>query len=282
MRLAIQSVYPTAQKERPLLPQSIYAFIAAESVLMKNDEYCHSVDHVVETIHSAYLETNKLPILQKQEEFLLEIFIWKLLDETEHFLERLPYQIGKKIEEEIGATLIENPTQDFSSILHNTAQFFKKTRELTSKKWQDIERKIHNWAIQSDMAYKWMHIEKGELLSLVHKDLPTEHICQEYLKKHPLLALYTPQLLSHITSLRKHIWYNQATQPGQSSFDRFILWHASKLSYLDTGPLLEKLEEICHKSAPLFPFDKDHTLSLLNKMSKTALYPQPPHLPTPF
>ena len=98
MREAIGACYPVAKMERPSLPQSLYAFIAAELVLMRNEEYCHSTQYVIDTIWAAYQETTVLPQFQSKESDILEIVIWKLLSETEGLLEKLPYRIGQRIE----------------------------------------------------------------------------------------------------------------------------------------------------------------------------------------
>ncbi len=258
LRLAIQSIYPNQSQDRPILPQSIYAFIAAESALMKTENLCASVEHVVSSISSAYLETKSLPLIEKSEEDLLEILIWKILDEKENFLETLPYQIGKKMEEEIGSALIDNPSRDFASIVYAASQFFKKTRELTSKNWNEIEQKIHHWSIQSDMSSKWLSIDtKSLLLTLVRKRKSQEEICQEYLKAHPLLAFYIPELMVRITTLLKYVWYTEKNT--YCAFDKFILWH---IMHLPKETSINSIETLCTKMLPLFPLDKDHILSL--------------------
>ncbi len=277
MREAIQSTYSHPQLPKPPLAQSVYAFISAESVLMKNEEYCYSVDYVVKTIYQAYLEATCLPILKEQETDLLEVIIWKSLSESEKLLEKLPYRIGQRIEKEIANILIDNPKQSFASAIHQTVQFFKKTKEVAlCKKWQEIERKIHNWTIQSDMVCRWIRLDTDTpLFALIRKhwktQAPASHaafvseICQSYLKTHPELSIYAPQVTLRISILYKYIWYTQSHE--ESSFDRFLKWHAAYLLShapgLSPEMLLVQLEDICKKALPLIPFDPGRCQELI-------------------
>ena len=261
IREAILSMYPNDKEPKPDLPQAIFAFISAELVLMKTDEYCRSVDYVVEAITKAYQETQFLPILQGKECDHLEVLIWKVLSEKEGLLEKLPYRIGHRIEEEIAGNLIDNPHQSFSSVVHQTASFFQKTKELAlQNKWSEIDRKIHLWTIQGDMLCRFIRFDSdAPLLQLIqeksrlaphlpHAELVSE-ISQAYLKKFPELAPYSPQLIVRIWILYKYSWYNQ--MPETSSFNRFLKWHVSHAPNTTD----QQLEDLCKKVIPLFPFD---------------------------
>ena len=63
--------------------------------------------------------------------------MWKVLSEKEGLLEKLPYRIGQRIEEEIAGNLIDNPEQSFSSVVHQTADFFRKQKNW---RWIAMER----------------------------------------------------------------------------------------------------------------------------------------------
>ena len=280
VKSAALSLYPEASADRPHLPQALYAFISAELVLMKSEEFCRSPSYVADAIWAAYREATLLPSLQGKESDILEIAIWKSLSETEGMLERLPYRIGQRIEEEIAGILIENPTQSFSSLVHETAGFFKRTKDLVQiKEWSAIEKKIHIWAIQGDMICRWIRLNsestlqrliqqkwKGQPSILPHHTFISE-ICQEYLKSYPELAPYSGQLYLRVSILYKYAWYSLFGEETESSFDRFLKWHACSLLFsgttLDREHLIHQLEEIVHKTLPLVPFDRKQADAVL-------------------
>ena len=271
VREAVESLYP--KPKRPDLPQALYAFISAELVLMKSEQFCRSPAFVADAIWTAYKETKLLPPLQGKEIEFLEIAIWKSLSETEGLLEKLPYRIGQRIEEEIASTLIENPTLSFSSLVHETVSFFKRAKELVQiKTWEDIEKKIHIWALQGDMLCRWIQLNpESTLLRLICEKHKTQaallphhtfvgQICEEYLKCYPELAPYSGRLSSRVWILYKYAWYSLFGVQEDSSFDRFLKWHSCNLLFsgatLDHQHLVHQLEEIVHKSLPLIPFDR--------------------------
>ncbi len=272
LKEAVVSIYPTTKENRPDLPQALYAFISAELLLMKSEEFCRSPAYVGEAIWSAYKEAILLPTLQGREKDVLEIAIWKSLSETEGFLEKLPYRIGQRIEEEIASILIENPNHTFSALVQDTVQIFKRTKDLIQiRKWEDIEKKIHVWAIQGDMLCRWIRLDPESTLlrsicqkwkdhpsTLPHHTFVSE-ICQAYLKNYPELTPYTGQLSLRVWILYKYAWYTFFGASEESSFDRFLKWHSVALlcaaATLDHGHLVHQLEEIVSKTLPLIPFD---------------------------
>lgn len=280
VRSAALAVYPQKLDSRPNLPQALYAFISAEVMLMKSEEFCRSPSYVADAILAAYQEATLLPLLQGKESDILEIAVWKSLSETEGMLEKLPYRIGQRIEEEIAGILIENPTQSFSALVQETVDFFKRTRDLVQiKKWDDIEKKIHIWAIQGDMICRRVRLKsESTLLGLIcqkWKDAPSilphhtfvSGICQEYLKSYPELAPYSGQLSLRVWILYKYAWYSLLCDEQESSFDRFLKWHACSLLFsgaiLDHEHLVHQLEEIVHKTLPLIPFDRKQADAVL-------------------
>jgi hypothetical protein len=84
-------------------------------------------------------------------------------------------------------------------------------------------------------------------------------ICVEYLKKHPELAIYAPKLMLRILILIKYAWYALMSKPQESSYERFLKWHArtihSQSPQISADQLTLLLEEQCKKSIPLIPFD---------------------------
>ncbi|HEY2810889.1 MAG TPA: hypothetical protein VGJ00_05830 [Rhabdochlamydiaceae bacterium] len=280
--LAIQASYPLAAEQRPDLPQSLYAFISAELVLMRNEEYCHSIAYVTNAILSAYKQAILLPELKADEMDMLEIVIWKTLSEMEGLLEKLPYKNGLRIEEEIANILIENPKKSFSCLVHATVHYFKRVKELfASKKGpgvyptldSEIERKIHTWAIQGDMLYRWIQLDKDTpLMQFICRrwkqqaNEPLSHslfvnrVCQDYLLEHPELTMYAAQLSARVWIFYKYAWYTQFSLPGESSYRRFLKWHRHALVTACPGfseeQRLEKLQEIVSQTLPLIPFDR--------------------------
>lgn len=283
IKAAISATYPVMQPEKPALPQSVYAFISAESVLMKNDEYCHSVEHVIKTIAEAYAETRFLPELKGKETEILEIVFWKILNEKEGLLQHLPYKIGQRIEEEIASILIENPSYGFASIISLTVQSFKKAKEATQQKsWNEIERKIHTWTLQGDMLCRFLRMNKDAPLLKLIQELYTEgepheqlvcRVAQRYLAIYPQLTSYVPQVLQQIKITYKYFWYALLTLPNETSFDRFLKWHALYLSERNVSDeqLLAQLEEICKRCLPLIPFEPRDILVWLQCIRGTSL-----------
>ncbi len=280
LKEAVLTSYPQPEENRPDLPQALYAFISAELVLMKSEEFCRAPAYVAETIWSAYKEATLLPILQGKDNDILEIVIWKSLSETEGLLEKLPYRIGQRIEEEIANIMIENPNHTFSALVQDTVQFFKRTKDLVQiKQWNAIEKRIHIWTIQGDMLCRWIRLDpESTLLRMIcqkwkeHSSVLPHHtfiseICQAYLKSYPELTLYAGQLALRSLVLYKYAWYNLFGSNEESSFDRFLKWHSCALLFsgptLDHEHLVHQLEEIVRKTTPLVPFDRKQADAVL-------------------
>ena len=275
--LAVRASLSSSQ-ERPLLPQSIYAFISAELCLLKGFDEAYLIEEIQDKIFESYKNTSLLPLIQNADKDLLEIVIWKTLSETEGFLEKLPYRIGQKFEEEISHILIDNPSQSFSSIVQETVQFFKKVKELTEhKNWNESGKKIHLWCLQGDMLCRSIKLKLDNPLAKliekkwIHEGIPHNHssfiseVCQEFLKKFPEMTMYMTQLNSKTWTLYKYMWFTRFSSVDESSFDRFLKWH---IHFLKNGSktkeeLVKQLEDICKKSLPLMPFEQKHAFALL-------------------
>jgi hypothetical protein len=278
---AVQACYPIALAEKPDLPQSLYAFLSAELVLMRNEGFCHSPAFVSQAIVSAYKEAVLLPELCFEQMDLLEMVIWKTMSEMEGLLEKLPYKNGQRIEEEIANILMEHPQKKFSSLVHATTQFFKRSKELAdTNKSHEIERKIHTWIVQGDMLHRWIHLDQASpLMKLILSEwkkysTPPPHplfvssVCQEYLKQHPELAIYSGQLSQRVWILYKHAWYAIFGSAEESSYERFLKWHAFSLRaafpHATLEFCIEKLQELVKKMLPLIPFDSKHCAEIIN------------------
>ncbi len=266
LKEAILATYPTPKPEKPPLPQAVYAFISAELLLMRNDQFCHSIDYVAKALCASYEETKNLPSLPGNEKEILEIVLWKILVETEGVLEKLPYRIGQKIEEEIGLILIDNPHLSFSAIVQEVVQFFRNTKELTeTKKWKEIDRRVHLHSLQNDLLCRIVSLDADlPLTKLLQKKWKEKQgiiqshftfiaeVAQDYLKSYPHLSVYAVQLQSRIWTVYKYLWYQEFSKQ-ESSFERFIQWHTLFFSQNNYDPdtLCMKLDELCTKCTPL-------------------------------
>ena len=225
-----QNLFP-----RPELAQSVYAFIAAELLLIKS---CGApIEEIQQKVLLAYKEALTLPILGLEDKDLLEIIIWKIVSETEGFLEKLPYRIGQKIEEEIASILIDDPKKGFSSIVHETVQFFQRAKELTeTKKWANVSKKIHLWCIQNDMLCRSIRLNLDSALAKIVQKFFQEkgksihchfrsvsEICQSYLSLYPSACIYMNQLHSRAWILYKYLWFTSFSKENESSFDSALI-----------------------------------------------------------
>ncbi len=271
-------------KKRPELGQSIFAFISAELLFIKNTPNTASLEEIQKTIFEAYQKALLLPSLQQIDKEQLEVIIWKLLSETEGFLEKLPYRIGQKIEEEIAGILINTPSKSFSSIVHETVQFFKQIKSLTeTKKWNNAHKKIHLWCIQNDMLCRSIRLNTDTpLAKMIQKkfqakaSLPTCHslliseVCQAFLKKYPSATIYLAQLSSKAWILYKYMWFTKFSNERESSLDRFLKWHIPFIDKKGSAQedLIKQLEELCKKTLPLIPFDPKQASAALSTFPK--------------
>lgn len=274
---AVDGCYPIVKNDRPAFHQSVYAFISAELLLMRNDLYCKSVDFVKKAVYQSYQETKHLPGLEGNAINLLPIVLWKMLSETEGFLEKLPYKIGQRMDEEIGHILVDRPSLSFDAIVKETVRFFQMAKEVSAKKKEkDLQQKAYLASLQGDMVAILEDIDSElPLIKLIKEKINQEIdfdpaqitalVFQEYLQKHPNLSIYAAQLSSKIGTYVKCLWYKSPSPPYESTFARFLAWHerqARSKHMLTRQELLEKLPEICIKSLPLLPFDRSYFDSL--------------------
>ncbi len=261
---AVLSVYPVATINRPALPQSVYAFISASLLLLPTEEFCYSPHYVAEKIAENYEQTHSLPPFEENQKDLIEIIAWKVMSEKEGLLEKLPYRIGQKIEEEIANVLIDQPHSSFSGIVKLTCQFFGRIKELcTTKKWSEIERKIHLWTLQGDLLCRSIRFNSDSpLLKMAKKALQEGEnphtlpsiLSYSYVKKFPELGPYFTQVDLRAKVLCKYLWYTEPSYAEESSFQRFLKWHRGIFpSHLSKNQLLSAMQDLCKKMIPLVP-----------------------------
>ncbi|MBX9923308.1 MAG: hypothetical protein K2Y01_04275 [Rhabdochlamydiaceae bacterium] len=279
---AVEAVLDSS-KPRPELNQAIYAFLSAELLLLKhptNDDL--PVEEIKKHLFESYQKALLLPSFQQLGKEQLEILIWKSLSETEGFLEKIPYRIGQKIEQEIAGIFIDDPTKPFSSVVHETVQFFQQVKELTeTKKWNDAHKKIHLWSIQNDMLCRSIRLNADTPLAKIirqkfaeskpHKShsLFISEVCQEFVKQFPAATIYLAQLSVKAWILYKYLWFTMFSEEGESSLDRFFKWHIPFLqNNASPEELVKQLEDLCKKCLPLIPFDAKQALAAIATFEK--------------
>jgi len=261
---AVLATYPVMQKERPLLPQSVYAFIAATILLLPKEKFCYSPQYVAEKIRESYLQTLHLPAFEEEKKDLIEIIAWKVVSEKEGLLEQLPYRTGQKIEEEMANVLIDQPKSSFSGVVKLTCQFFQRAKELgESKKWNDIERKIHLWTLQGDLLCRFTKFNSDSpLFQMAKERFKEENNPQElanelpfsYVKQFPELAPYFAQIHIRAQILCKYLWYTEPSYDKESSLQRFLKWHKSFFpKNLSENQRTSALQNLCKRMVPLVP-----------------------------
>ncbi|HAZ15599.1 MAG: hypothetical protein A2Y28_01900 [Chlamydiae bacterium GWC2_50_10] len=273
LKEALKAIYPFQKEKRPSLNQSVYAFLSAELLLMRNDEHGREIDEILEIVFTAYQEAALLPALSEKEREFLEIALWKQIGASERVMDRISYSIGQRIEEEIVNLLLDNPLLSFSSLVYRSLASFKKIKALSLEEMgPEIEQKIRIWTLQSDMLCRWIHLDQETpLLRLIHqsweelsqKKSPFSHealilqVFRNYLKNYPDMELYIPHLKRRILLLYKFCFYSSFGSKEESSLDRFIKWHEIFLKecepHLSQKELGAKLREIAAKRVPLVP-----------------------------
>jgi len=286
MNEAVDGCYPQVRNERPPFSQAVYAFISAELQLMKNDQFCKSVEFVKKTVFQSYLEAISLPKFEGHETSTLQIIIWKTLSASEGFLEKLPYKIGQKIDEEIGYILVDSPHLGFEAIVRSVARFFQIAKEISEKNLsKDLREKVYLASLQGDMIAASAIIDAElpliKLMKEMHKQGSVENpnifintVIQEYLRKYPELTIYAAHVSTKAWIYFKCLWYTNIEGKEPTVFDRFIAWHTSLLrsqGFASEKQLTSKLEEICNRSLPLLPSDAGYLNELLG-LSKQEKY----------
>lgn len=193
----------------------------------------------------------------------------------EKVLEKLPYPTARCIKNALSQQMIDSPLLPHEKILEHTVDFFKKVEEaFETGIEEEIERKIQNWTIQSEMLLRWVRLPShSALLREVesswqeHTDLNTIHAraCARFLAKHPNLTPYTKEVELRSWLFLKYLWYTEAFSDETSTYDRFILWHKKRLEPERLSPqeLIEKIEKTCKKMLPLLPFNRTRAQTIL-------------------
>nr|NGX46050.1 hypothetical protein [Chlamydiota bacterium] len=270
----LASLYGT--EKRSDIPQELISFLSANKVLLEKQGRSEKTQS--SKLKQLYFSAIKLPNLGEDE---VKIATWHTLSQMEGLLEKLPYNAGKLLYAELYHQLIDHPAASFDYLVDKLHTYLDQLVFLEQQEdWQTIERKIHNWTMQGEMLLRWVRIDhdtylykllsakKDKIANTPLRDLIAE-IAWECTRTYPNLASCLPDLEARLWMMLKHLWYTQLAPFSESTFDRFLKWHARRLkeSYPDnsTDELLEKLEAACTGSLPLVPFDSREARTLLEE-----------------
>lgn len=195
----------------------------------------------------------------------------------EKVLEKIPYPIAKCLKNELALTLIDAPHLATEAVIEEVFIFFQKaTAALKDLADEEIERKIQNWTIQSDMLQRWIKLNHDSaLFKAVEKvwkeprKIPLQGlvtlVAQRFLQENSHLIAFAKEVETRIWIYLKYLWYTQGFGEETATFDRFILWHKQLMQPLALSPnlLMERIEAVCKKMLPLMPFNRSRAQTLL-------------------
>lgn len=204
----------------------------------------------------------------------------------EKILEKIPYPIAKCLKSELAFTLIDSPHLATEAVIEEVSIFFQKASDaLKDLEEEEIERKIQNWTIQSDMLQRWIRLNHD---SALYKDIEkcwraqekknlyaiVSAVQQQFLEKHPNLISCAKELETRTWIFLKYLWYTQNFGEETATFDRFLQWHKHMLQPLNLSPgqLIEKIENLCKKMLPLMPFNRARAQTILVTEKEQSSY----------
>jgi hypothetical protein len=191
-------------------------------------------------------------------------------------LQKSPYDHYDETDQLIVKTIVEI-TATHPLITHSELKLRVKEAMTIS-----MDQKIERWTLQGEMLYRFIHLNSEDtLLELICKKrkgashaLFVSEICQEYLAAYPELTPYTAQLSARVWILYKYAWYTSFATAEESSFDRFVKWHAHCYPDLSLEELICKLETIVTQTLPLVPFERKQIISILGEKRKAIAQEQ--------
>lgn len=196
-------------------------------------------------------------------------------ERMEKTLDRIPYPIAKCLKSELAAIAIDSPHLGPEQVAEEAFSFFEKaSNALADIEDQEIERKIQNWTIQSDMHLRWIRLNEAsailrEIKMLWNQRKSFENLVdtvhKNYLDKYPRLLGFAKDVKHRIWIYIKYLWYTQEFDDGVSTYDRFIKWHKQLLRTQGLSPneLIDRFERISKKMLPLLPFSRERAQTIL-------------------
>ncbi|NGX60166.1 MAG: hypothetical protein KR126chlam3_01332 [Chlamydiae bacterium] len=193
----------------------------------------------------------------------------------ERTLERIPYPTAKCLKEQLAAIALDNPYLGPEQVTEDAfAAFEKATIALADLEEVEIERKIQNWTIQSDMLLRWIRLNET---SALYKEIETiwkekkdlsetaQEVQKQFLVKYPRTIGFAKELETHMWIYLKYFWYTKTFEEKTATYDRLIKWHKELLKSQNLSPheIIEKIEKLCKKRIPLMPFNRARTQTIL-------------------
>ena len=277
LRKSIREIRMLAQEKNGLLSnrldQTLFVFSNAEMHLMSESKSFDDLAALEDSLVEAYHIALQLPALSPSQMDQFELLIWKIIEEEGALLDHISPQTRQIIEKEVGNILIDNPCQSFRMIVSAALQFFKKVQKVDLDP-QNLNEKIEVWVLQNDMLIRWVHFDhKTPLLALLKNLWNTSHLDEHTvnheefithaltyaLETHPLLHPFEELLRGRLWILYKYLWYTTFTDGRESTYERFLMWHRTRLQHLNPDFSAEKVEETLQKLSnqliPLAPFE---------------------------
>ncbi|NGX26974.1 MAG: hypothetical protein K940chlam6_00901 [Chlamydiae bacterium] len=193
----------------------------------------------------------------------------------ERTLERIPYPTAKCLKGQLAAIALDNPYLGPEQVTEEAFSFFEKANTaLIDLEEEEIERKIQNWTIQSDMLLRWVRLNNASALykeveavwnqgKNLHETAQTTQ--QQFLEKYPRAIGFAKELETHTWIYLKYLWYTKHFEEKTATYDRFTKWHKELLKTQNLSPqeLIDKIEKLCKKMIPLMPFNRARTQTTL-------------------
>jgi len=195
----------------------------------------------------------------------------------EKTLEKIPYPIAKCLKSQLAAIVIDSPHLNAEAIIEEAFEFFQKASQAIEDFEEDeVERKIQNWAIQSDMLVRWIRLNHT---SALYREIETKwqnktpndfqsfvsELNHKFLEKYPHLLCFAKDVEMRIWIYLKYIWYTKGFEEEVATYDCFIKWHKVLLQPQKFTPqeLLDKIENLSKKMLPLIPFNRARAKTIL-------------------
>lgn len=193
----------------------------------------------------------------------------------ERTLERIPYPTAKCLKGELASVTLDNPHLGPEQVTDEVFTFFEKaSRILADIEEDEIERKIQNWTIQSDLLLRWIRLNHTSALYKEVKSawevkknltLAAQLAQTAFLEKYPKTIGFAKELEHYTWIYLKYVWYTQTFDDAITTYDRFIKWHKELLKpqNLSANELIDRVERICKKMIPLIPFNRARSQTTL-------------------
>lgn len=267
----------------PVMNQAILSFINSEIVSLKEKKETGALEKVLSTLLTVFQDASELPTLNEKQQQELEAWIWHLINLEDHYIDKIPSDIYSVIDNEMSHIMVQKDKFDFKAIVHETLQFFKQLSSLeyftsffkiakNEKLISKLEMKAYLCSIQNDMICALLDFnETMPMIKEIKKYMkkkPTlslqetiQNATNHYIKYHPFLKANEQHLLIHFSIMYKYLWYKDSSCKQETTFHRFVKFHALELKnseqYKKNAELYEAMQQYCIQALPLTPFESE-------------------------